>query len=155
MIKALATLKTSHIIWVKSWTRWEGRARGVCSLNRVLTPGQEEHNRPESSAAKLYCLHLQELGAQTPSPKSESHPYNETETPFLFRRVIFRLGRITPWLAAAHGRADVHGKGRVQVVVKYPWHMRRLFVYHLEHRMSAPSCDGECGGGSQHLPLFF
>jgi hypothetical protein len=27
--------------------------------------------------------------------------------------------------------------------------MRRLFVYHLEHRMSAPSCDGECGGGSQ------
>ena len=44
-------------------------------LNRVLTPGQEEHNRPESSAAKLYCLHLQELGAQTPSPKSESHPY--------------------------------------------------------------------------------
>jgi hypothetical protein len=52
-------------------------------------------------------------------------------------------------LAAAHGRADVHGKGRVQVVVKYPWHMRRLFVYHLEHRMSAPSCDGECGGGSQ------
>ena len=45
-------------------------------LNSVLTPGQEEHNRPESSAAKLYCLHLQELGAQTPSPKSESHPYN-------------------------------------------------------------------------------
>ena len=32
--------------------------------------------------------------------------------------------------------------------------MRRLFVYHLEHRMSAPSCNGECGGGSQHLPLF-
>jgi hypothetical protein len=87
---------------------------------------------------------------KTPSPKSESHPNNETETPSLFRRVIFRLGRITPWLAAAHGRADVHGKGRVQVVVKYPWHMRRLFVYHLEHRMSAPSCDGECGGGSQH-----
>jgi hypothetical protein len=54
-------------------------------------------------------------------------------------------------LAAAHGRADVHGKGRVQVVIKYPWLMRRLFVYHLEHRMSAPSCDGECGGGSQHF----
>jgi hypothetical protein len=46
-------------------------------LNSVLTPGQEEHNRPESSAAKLYCLHLQELGAQTPSPKSES-PFNNT-----------------------------------------------------------------------------
>ena len=46
-------------------------------LIRVLTPGQEEHNRPESSAAKLYCLHLQELGAQTLSPKSES-PFNLT-----------------------------------------------------------------------------
>jgi hypothetical protein len=29
-------------------------------IRRVLTPGQEEHHRPESSAAKLYCLHLQE-----------------------------------------------------------------------------------------------
>jgi hypothetical protein len=69
---------------------------GGIGLNSVLTPGKEEHNRPESSAAKLYCLHLQELGAQTPSPKSESHPSIETEDPFLFRRVIFRLGRITP-----------------------------------------------------------
>jgi hypothetical protein len=50
------------------------------TLNSVLTPGQEEHNRPESSAAKLYCLHLQELGAQTPSPKSES-PFNS----YIFR----------------------------------------------------------------------
>jgi hypothetical protein len=32
-------------------------------------------------------------------------------------------------------------------VENYPWHMRRLFVYHLEHRMSAPSCNGECEGG--------
>ena len=29
-------------------------------IRRVLTTGQEEHHRPESSAAKLYCLHLQE-----------------------------------------------------------------------------------------------
>jgi hypothetical protein len=40
----------------------------------VLTTGQEEHNKPESSAAKLYCLHLQEPGAQAPSPKNESPP---------------------------------------------------------------------------------
>jgi hypothetical protein len=26
--------------------------------------------------------------------------------------------------------------------------MRRLFVYYLEHRMSVPSCNGECEGGS-------
>jgi hypothetical protein len=29
-------------------------------LTRVLTTGQEERNKPESSVAKLYCLHLQE-----------------------------------------------------------------------------------------------
>jgi hypothetical protein len=26
----------------------------------AFTTGQEEHSKPESSAAKLYCLHLQE-----------------------------------------------------------------------------------------------
>jgi hypothetical protein len=26
----------------------------------AFATGQEEHNKPESSAAKLYCLHLQE-----------------------------------------------------------------------------------------------
>ena len=30
------------------------------TLTRVLATGQEERNKPESSAAKLYCLHLQE-----------------------------------------------------------------------------------------------
>ena len=30
------------------------------SLTRVLATGQEERSKPESSAAKLYCLHLQE-----------------------------------------------------------------------------------------------
>ena len=42
------------------------------TLKRVLTTGQEEHNKPESSAAKLYCLHLQEQERKTPSPKNES-----------------------------------------------------------------------------------
>jgi hypothetical protein len=67
--------------------------------------------------------------------------------PFL-RRIILRLGRVTPWLAAAHRPSCRHGEGRAHGVENYPWHMRRLFVYHLEHRMSAPSCNGECEGGS-------
>ena len=34
---------------------------GSCSnLTRVRATGQERRNKPESSAAKLYCLHLQE-----------------------------------------------------------------------------------------------
>jgi hypothetical protein len=31
--------------------------------------------------------------------------------------------------------------------------MRRLSVYYLEHRMSAPSCNGECEGGSSQVLL--
>jgi hypothetical protein len=72
------------------------------------------------------------------------------ETPSLLRRIILRLGRVTPWLAAAHRPSCRHREGRAQGVENYPWHMRRLFVYHLEHRMSAPSCNGECEGGSPH-----
>ena len=71
MLPQLQTLPDQHVdVLVMGYT-----------LNSVLTPGQEEHNRPESSAAKLYCLHLQELGAQTPSPKSES-PLYRNRNPF-------------------------------------------------------------------------
>jgi hypothetical protein len=105
----------------------------VFPLTRVLTTGQERHNKPESSAAKLYCLHLQEQeskppfayifrsqsaraperGAQSKSsivyifrsqraraPERRASPkpqaQSESETPSLLRRVILRLGRITP-----------------------------------------------------------
>ena len=70
------------------------------------------------------------------------------ETPSLLRRIILRLGRVAPWLAAAHCPSCRHGEGRAHGVKNYPWHMRRLFVYHLEHRISAPSCNGECEGSS-------
>ena len=36
---------------------------------------------------------------------------------------------------------------------KIPQHMRRLLVYQLEHRISAPSCNGNCKGGSSQVPL--
>ena len=35
-------------------------------LTRVLATGQERHSKPESSAAKLYCLHLQEQECKPP-----------------------------------------------------------------------------------------
>ena len=44
-------------------------------------PARKEHNKPESSAAKLYCLHLQEQERKTPNPKNESPLLNESETP--------------------------------------------------------------------------
>ena len=36
-------------------------------LTRILETGQEERNKPESSAAKLYCLHLQEQESKSKS----------------------------------------------------------------------------------------
>jgi hypothetical protein len=84
--------------------------------------GQEERNKPESSAAKLYCLHLQEPESKRARArareskkarkrtrtrkqerenkkarerKQESKREN-SKTPSLLRRIILRLGRITP-----------------------------------------------------------
>jgi hypothetical protein len=48
--------------------------------------------------------------------------------------------------------AELSSRGRQSTWSgKLPWHMRRLFVYYLEHRLSAPSCNGECEGSSPHL----
>ena len=97
-------------------------------LTRVLTTGQERRNKPESSAAKLYCLHLQEPESKRAREqeskrarvqecksarvqeskrarerKQEQEKEQEQEskrkngkTPSLLRRIILRLGRITP-----------------------------------------------------------
>ena len=103
------------------------RARSIVYIFRSKRAGARARKRKEREWRK------------TPSPLRRSYSSLRTH---------HSLIGCSPW------QSYVHGKGRVQVVVKYPWHMRRLFVYHLEHRMSAPSCDGECGGGSQHSMIF-
>ena len=37
---------------------------------------------------------------------------------------------------------------------KIPQHTRRLFVYQLEHRISAPSCNSDCKGSSSQHPTY-
>jgi hypothetical protein len=64
----------------------------MITLTRVLATGQEERSKPESSAAKLYCLHLQEpeskrarallltsLGAREQEPEQERKSAREQE----------------------------------------------------------------------------
>jgi hypothetical protein len=63
-------------------------------IRRVLTTGQEEHHRPESSAAKLYFLHLQEPGCRKQESKKQEREKTKPR-PFL-RRILLRLGRVTP-----------------------------------------------------------
>ena len=49
-----------------------GTDLGWVLKQRVLTPGQEEHNKPESSAAKLYWLHLYGPEHKPQAPKTKA-----------------------------------------------------------------------------------
>jgi hypothetical protein len=55
-------------------------------------------------------------------------------------------------LAAAHRPSWRHGEGRAQVVIRYPWHMRRLFVYHLEHSCQRHLVTANVGAAPNNLP---
>jgi hypothetical protein len=54
-------------------------------------------------------------------------------------------------LAAAHRPSWRHGEGRAQVVIRYPWHMRRLFVYHLEHSCQRHLVTANVGAAPNNL----
>jgi hypothetical protein len=60
-------------------------------LTRVLATGQEERNKPESSAAKALLLTSSGAREQEQESKRENG-----ETPSLLRRIILRLGRVAP-----------------------------------------------------------
>ena len=91
----LAFDKEAKIIASSDSLRWQGSgARGTLlhcwwGLTRVLATGQEERNKPESSAAK--ALLLTSSGAREQESKRENG-----ETPSLLRRIILRLGHVTP-----------------------------------------------------------
>jgi hypothetical protein len=135
------------------------RAREQESKSSIAYIFRGKKQEPEQERARGRALLLTSSGARarareqeckSKSARARARERMAKPRPFL-RRIILRLGRITPWLAAAHRPSCRHGEGRAHVVENYPWHMRRLFVYHLEHRMSAPSCNSECEGGSpQH-----
>ena len=87
---------------------------------------------------RLYCLLLQEQERkwQNPVPFKENYPPPRTCRTLIGCSPLAKLsskGRQSTWSG------------------KLPWHMRRLFVYHLEQRMSAPSCNSKCEGGSPHV----
>jgi hypothetical protein len=88
-------------------------------IRRVLTTGQEEHHRPESSAAKLYSYIFRKREQEARErEKQESEKARErardkrekqesearerskrerkAKTPSLLRSILLRLGRVTP-----------------------------------------------------------
>jgi hypothetical protein len=76
----------------EQWGTQSGKR--LCVIRRVLTTGQERRNKPESSAAKLYCLHLQEPECKQQESKKQEREKTKPR-PFL-RRILLRLGRVTP-----------------------------------------------------------
>ena len=119
-------------------------------LNSVLTPGQEEHNRPESSAAKLYCLHLQEQECKRARSKRERKrnpvPIKENSP----------SPRTCHSLIGCSPSAELTSRGRQSTWSEEPPSAHaQIICLPLRTQLSAPSCNGECGRGSQHLPLSF
>jgi hypothetical protein len=106
----------------------------------AFTTGQERRSKPESSAAKLYCLHLQEQECKPPQ-KQKRNPVPIKES-YPLPRTYHSLIGCSPWPSCRHGEGRAHG------VENYPWHMRRLFVYHLEHSCQRHLVTANVGAAS-------
>jgi hypothetical protein len=70
---------------------WE--AEWVTVIRRIFTTGQEEHHRPESSAARLYCYIFR---SRVQEAREQEARERKNETPSLLRSILLRLGRVTP-----------------------------------------------------------
>lgn len=110
-------------------------------------PARTRSGQPESLWQKLYCLLLQE--------QEEKRSEWQNPVPFMEDCPPPRMCRS---LISCSPSTELSLRGRQSTWSgKLPQHMRRFFVYYLEHRMSAPSCNGECEGGSsqgQNLNIF-
>ena len=143
---------------------------------RAFATSQERRNKPESSAAKLYCLLRSKRGRawqREAERKRERDAEREAEreaesrgreqrkrrrerdeetkrgsarTPSLLRRIILRLGRVTPWLAAAHRPSCHHEKGRAHGGENCPCTCADYLL--LRTQLSVPSYNGKCECGS-------
>jgi hypothetical protein len=125
-------------------------------IRRVLTTGQEEHHRPESSAAKLYCLHLQEPECK----KQERARSKRARSKRARKRNPVPLKEHSPSPRTCHSligcspSAELTSRGRQSTSShKIPLAHAQIICLPLRTQLSAPSCNGECGRGSQQLVL--
>jgi hypothetical protein len=127
-------------------------------LHAFSRPARKDATNRNLLQQKLYCLHLQEpeskrareqeckrarasallltsLGARAQESKRARVQEQEREskrkngkTLSLLRRIILRLGHITPWLAAAHRPSCHHGKGRTHGGKTAPARVQIMFT---------------------------
>jgi hypothetical protein len=86
--------------------------------------------------------------ASPPSPKRKRNPVPLKES-YPSPRTYHSLIGCSPWPSCRHG------EGRAHVVENYPWHMRRLFVYHLEHSCQRHLVTANVGAASHTYNFFF
>ena len=147
-------------------------------LLHAFATGQERRNKPESSAAKLYCLHLLEPESkrararkrtrtreQEREKKQECKREREQEQeqerarewriPVPFKE-NYPPPRTCRSLIGCSPSAELTSRGRQSTWSEEPPSAHaQIICLPLRTQLSAPSCNGECGRGSQHLPLSF
>ena len=123
-----------------------------CVIRRVLTTGQEEHHRPESSAAKLYSYIFRSKSVRSKRARSKRErkrnpvPIKENSP----------SPRTCHSLIGCSPSAELTSRGRQSTWSGEPPSAHaQIICLPLRTQLSAPSCNGECGRGSQHLPLSF
>ena len=121
------------------------RVFGTNSYTRSRPARKDATNR-NLLRQKLYCLHLQEQECKPQTQKRKRNPFPLKES-YPSPRTYHSLIGCSPWPSCSHGEGRVHG------VEKYPWHMRRLFVYHLEHSCQRHLVTANVGAASHSSPF--
>jgi hypothetical protein len=101
-------------------------------------PERQSARAPERRARALLFT---SLGAREQAQKQKRNPLPIKES-YPSPRTYHSLIGCSPWPSCRHGEGRAHG------VENYPWHMRRLFVYHLEHSCQRHLVTANVGAAS-------
>jgi hypothetical protein len=113
-------------------------------LTRVRDrPGKMQQTR-------IFCgktLLLTSSGARVQAPQKQKRNPVPLKESYPSPRTYHSLIGCSPWPSCRHGEGRAHG------VENYPWHMRRLFVYHLEHSCQRHLVTANVGVASHSSPF--
>ena len=124
-------------------------------IRRVLTTGQEEHHRLESSAAKLYSYIFRNRVQEAREQEAREREKQEREKSKREReRNPVPLKEHSPSPRTCHSligcspSAELTSRGRQSTWSgELPLAHAQIICLPLRTQLSAPSCNGECGGG--------
>ena len=107
---------------------------------------ERQSARAQSKSSIVYIFRSKRASPQSPSPKRKRNPVPLKES-YPSPRTYHSLIGCSPWPSCSHGEGRAHG------VENYLWHMRRLFVYHLEHSCQRHLVTANVGAASHSSPF--